>query len=54
MCLCHMQVSRNLIKKKSTFKKNTLQDCYAGPEDIQATFREQTLEIAHARGAQGH
>ena len=53
MRLCHMQVSRNLIKKKSKFK-NILQDCYAGPEDLQATFREQALEIAHARGAQGH
>ena len=54
MRLCHMQVSRNLMKKKSKFKNHILQDCYAGPEDLQATFREQALEIAHARGAQGH
>ena len=32
----------------------SLQNCDAGPEDLQATFREQALEIAHARGAQGH
>ena len=58
VCLLYLQVRifyiTCLIGIKISWQQITLQDCDAGPKDIQAAFWKQTLQIANARGIEGH